>query len=101
MENNAYLLRVQYHSLLGHSQGCLTTEEVRLCYSMHSSYWDKPRLQYFKGGTCEIPPYWIIPGFNCVNTKENALMIHVVPTGTYPVSICANQIGFGLRTFGA
>ena len=25
------LLRIQRHSLLRHSQGCLTTEEVRLC----------------------------------------------------------------------
>ena len=32
--------------------------------------------------------YWIIKGFNCVNTKENILMIHVVPSGTYPVYIC-------------
>ena len=42
-------------------------------------------LRYFIGGTCELPPYWIIARFNCVNTKENALMIHVVPTGIYPV----------------
>ena len=28
---------------------------------------------------------WNIPGFNCVNTKENTLKNHVVPTGTYPV----------------
>ena len=68
--------RVQYHSLLGHSQGviqrrimltessvslltglsqgCLTTEKVRLCYSMYSLYWDKPRLRYFIGGTHEV-----------------------------------------------
>ena len=78
------LLRVQYHSLLGHSQGCFTPE-VRLCYLMFSPYWDKPRLQYFIGGTHELPPYWIIPGFNCVNTKENTLIIHAISTGTYPV----------------
>ena len=29
--------------------------------------------------TCELPPYWIIPGFNCVYTKDNTLKIHVVP----------------------
>ena len=92
------LLRVQYHSVLGHSQGCLTTEEVRLCYSMYSSHWDKPMLQYFIGGTCELPLYWIIPG---VNTKESTLMIHAVPTGIYPVYKYANHIGFGLQTFGA
>ena len=63
--------------------------------------WDKTRLQYFIGGTRELPPYWIIPGFNCVNTKENTLMIHVVLTGTYPVYIYADQIAFGLQTFGA
>ena len=28
---------------------------------------------YFIGGTCELSPYWIIPGSNCVNTKENTL----------------------------
>ena len=51
-------------------------------------------LQYFIGGTCELPP--------CVNTKENtSIMIHVVPTGTYPVYTYANQIGFGLQTFEA
>ena len=72
------LLRVQYHSLLGYTQGCLSTEEVRLCHSMYSPYWEKPRLQCFIRSTCELPPYWIIPGFNCVNTKENTLMIHVV-----------------------
>ena len=53
------------------------------------------------GGTCELPPYWIIPGFNCVNTKENTLMIHVVSTGTYQVHNYANQIEFGLQTFRA
>ena len=95
------LLRVQYHSLLGHSQGCLTIEEVRLCYSMYSPHWDKSKLKYFIGGTCELPPYWIIPGFSCVNTKENTLMIHVVPNGTYPVYKYANQIGFGLQIFRA
>ena len=93
------LLRVQYHSL--HSQSYLTTEEVRLCYSMYSPYWDKPRLQCFIGGIRELPPYWIIPGFNCVNTKENTSMIHVVSTGTYPVYIHANQTGIGLQTFRA
>ena len=31
------------------------------------------------------PPCWIIPGFNCVNTKQNSLKNHVVPAGTYPV----------------
>ena len=36
-----------------------------------------------------------------VNTKENTLMIHAVPTRTYPVYIYANQIGFGLQLFGA
>ena len=95
------LLRVQYHSLLGHSQRCLTTEEVRLCYILYSPYWYKSRLQYFKGGTCELPPYLIIPGFNCVNAKENSLMIHVVPTETYPVYKYASYIGFGMQTFGA
>ena len=59
---------VQYHSLLGHSQCCLSTEEVRFfCYFVYSPYWDKPRLPYFTGGTRELPPYWIIPGF-IVNT---------------------------------
>ena len=53
------------------------------------------------GSTRELPPYWIIPGFNCVNTKENTLMIHVVPTGTYPFYIYADQFRFGLQTFGA
>ena len=48
--------------------------------------------------TRELPPCWIIPGFDCVNTKENTLMVHVVPTGTY---IYADQIGFGLQTFGS
>ena len=66
--------------LIEHAQSCLTTEEVRLCYSMYSPYWVKRRLQLFIGGTRKLPPYWIIPGFNCVNTKENTLMIHVVPT---------------------
>ena len=59
------------------------------------------RRQYFIGSTCELSPYWIIPGFNCVNTKENTLMIHVVPAGTFPIYIYANQIGLGLQTFGA
>ena len=27
-----------------------------------------------KRGNRELPSYWIIPGFNCVNTKENILM---------------------------
>ena len=36
-----------------------------------------------------------------MNTKENTLMIHVVPTGTYPVYIYADQIGFGVQIFGA
>ena len=58
-------------------------------------------LQYFIGGTRELPLCWIIPGFNCVNTKENTLMIHVVPTGTYPAYKYGIQIGFGLQTFGA
>ena len=62
---------VQYHSLLGHSQGCLSTEEVRFYYLVYSPYWDKPRLPYLVGGTRELPPYWIIPGFYCVNTKYN------------------------------
>ena len=79
----------------------LTTEEVRLCYSMYSPYWGEPRLQYFIGGTCELPPYWIISIFNCVNTNENTLMIHVVPTGTYPGYKYANQIRFFLQTFRA
>ena len=57
--------------LTGIFQGCLSTEEVRLCKSVHSPYWDKPRLHYFIGGTCELSPYWNIPGSNCVNTKEN------------------------------
>ena len=57
------------------------------------------RLQYFIGDTCELPSYWIIPRFNCVNTKENTL--NVVSTGTYPVYKYANQIGFGPQTFGA
>ena len=48
------------------------------------------RLQYFIGGTCELSPYWIIPGSNCVNTKENTFKIHVVPTGTYPIYKYAN-----------
>ena len=30
-------------------------------------------LQYFTGSTCELSPYWIISGSNCVNTKENTL----------------------------
>ena len=58
-------------------------------------------MKYFTVGTCELLPYWIIPGFNCVNTKENTLKIHVVPNGTYPVYKYANQIGFGIQTFGA
>ena len=60
------------------------------------------RLQYIvlhTRGTHELPPYWIFPRFNCVNTKENTSMIHVVPTGTYPVYIYTNQTGFGLQTF--
>ena len=56
---------VQYHSLLGYSQGCLSAEEVRFCYLVYSLYWDKPRLPYFIGGTCALPPHWIIPGFYC------------------------------------
>ena len=68
---------------------------------MYSLYRDKPRLHYFIGGTCELSLYWIIPGSNCVNTKETTKEIHVVPTGTYPVYKYANQIGFGLQTFGA
>ena len=32
-----------------------------------------------------------------MNTKDNTLMIHVVPSGTYPVYKYANQIGFGLQ----
>ena len=40
---------------------------------MYSPHWDKPRLHYFIGGTCELSPYWIIPGSNSVNTKENTL----------------------------
>ena len=66
---------------------------------MYSPYWEKPKLQYFIGGTRALPPYWIIPGFKCVNTKENSLMIHVVPTGTNPVYIYANQIGFSMQNF--
>ena len=58
-------------------------------------------LQYFIGGTYELPPYWIIPGFNSVNTKENTLMINVVPTETYLVYKHVYQIGFGLQTFEA
>ena len=58
----------QYYSLLGHSQVCLSTEDVRFCYLVYSPYWDKPRLPYVIGSTCELPPYWIIPGFYCVNT---------------------------------
>ena len=90
------LLRVQYHSLLGHSQCCSTTEGVRLCCSMYSPYWDKPRLQYFIGGICELPPYWIIPGFNCVNTMEVTLMIHVAPTGTCRTQFTNMQIRLDL-----
>ena len=58
---------VRYHSLLGHSQGCLSTEEVRFLLFCVFSLLDKPRLPYFIGGTRELPPYWIIPGF-IVNT---------------------------------
>ena len=35
-----------------------------------------------------------------MNAKENTLIIHVVPTGTYLVYRYADQIGFGLQTFG-
>ena len=28
-------------------------------------------MYYFIGGTSELSPYWIIPGSNCMNTKEN------------------------------
>ena len=76
---------VQYHALPGHSQGCLSTEEVRFYYLVYSPYWDKPRLPYFIGGTREPHLYWIIPGLYCVNTLDNTLISHVVPTGTSPV----------------
>ena len=58
---------VQYHSLLGHFKGCLSTEEVRVCYFVYSPYWDKPRLPYFTGGTRELPPPGLFQVF-IVNT---------------------------------
>ena len=117
------LLRVQYHSLLGHSQGVIQRRIMLTESSASLLTGTFPGLLNYRGGqivlvnvfsflgqaqvailhrryTRELPPYWIIPGFNCVNTKENTLMIHVVPTGTYPGYIYADQIGFGLQTFG-
>ena len=58
---------VQYHSLLGHSQGCLSTEEVRVLLFCAFSLLGQAQLPYIIGGTRELPPYWIIPGF-IVNT---------------------------------
>ena len=52
---------------------------------MYSPYLDKLRLPNFIEGTSELPPYWIIPGFYCVNTQDNTLISYVVLTGTSPV----------------
>ena len=42
-----------------------------LLYLVYSPYWDKPRLPYFIGGTCELPPCWIIPRFYCEYIGEH------------------------------
>ena len=51
--------------------------------------------------TCELPPYWIIPASNCVNTKENTLRFLLSLLGHTQFYKYANKIGFGLQTFGA
>ena len=71
---------VQYHSLLGHSQDCLSTKEVRFCYSVYSPCWDKPRLPYFIERI-------LLDYFKFLLSEDigEYFISHVVPTGTYPV----------------